>query len=170
MSIPRPHASELCFRCGICCDGTLFSYIKLDSEDHALAQRARLPLVKDGERVLLKQPCSVLSEDGRCSIYSDRPSACARYTCIVRKRYVEGALSFEESLAKIERTRDLAASIRARTIEQPMSFQDVSRLLAATDDNTLAWRRENAELLLDLITFAQICRRDFGTATASSVG
>ncbi len=100
---PVGDASELCQRCGLCCDGTLFTRTPLlPDEAERLADRA---LPADGTRAPgLAQPCAAL-EDTRCTIYEARPTACRRFECLLHGALVEGEVDLDEALAVVAEAR-----------------------------------------------------------------
>lgn len=102
-------ASELCQRCGLCCDGTLFTRTPLRS-DEVDALRALSPLPGDAARAPgLAQPCAAL-EGSRCTIYAERPASCRRYECLLHGALVEGELGLDEALDVVEEARARAAA------------------------------------------------------------
>lgn len=99
-------ASELCLRCGLCCDGTLFTRTPL-LPDEAEALRARsaevTPCARSGTPGL-RQPCAAL-DGSRCTIYADRPASCRRYECLLHGALVEGEVDLDEALTVVEEAR-----------------------------------------------------------------
>lgn len=99
--------STLCLRCGMCCDGTLFTHVSLQpAEAEALQQRA-LPTVRraDGSPALA-QHCAALAGDGRtCTVYADRPASCRRYHCQLFAALAEKEVSLDEALAVVDEAR-----------------------------------------------------------------
>jgi Fe-S-cluster containining protein len=91
--------SSLCRACGLCCDGSLFQFVRLDAADAARARAARLPVIRrDDGADALSQRCAALT--GRdCSIYADRPSPCASYECLLVAALRDGEVSADEALA-----------------------------------------------------------------------
>ena len=59
----------------------------------------------------MEQPCSAL-HDCQCSVYVDRPSACAEYECDLRKNVDTGARTLEEAQAHVIAFRALLATLR----------------------------------------------------------
>lgn len=106
--------ATLCQRCGLCCDGSLFTQVPLGAGDEAAAVRRRgLTVVAraDGSPAL-RQPCAAL--DGRrCAIYEDRPASCRGYRCMLYAALAEGEVSLAEALATVERAHELLAAARA---------------------------------------------------------
>ncbi|HVG58525.1 MAG TPA: YkgJ family cysteine cluster protein [Hyalangium sp.] len=99
MSLPL---STLCQRCGLCCDGNLFSSLPLWPSEVESMQRLSLPVVDrpDGTPGL-EQRCAAL--DGRCcTVYAERPEACRRYRCNLLTAVSEGEVTVEEALAVVD--------------------------------------------------------------------
>lgn len=76
-----------CLKCANCCKSTgpLFTRRDIDRISKHLRIRAGefeedyLRMDEEGDWVLQQTPCSFLGEDHLCSIYGDRPKACAAY-------------------------------------------------------------------------------------------
>ncbi|MBX3472647.1 MAG: YkgJ family cysteine cluster protein [Planctomycetes bacterium] len=93
-------ASELCQRCGLCCDGSLFARAPLLPDEVAPLAARGLPATAAG----LPQPCAAL-EGTRCSIYAARPASCRRYTCLLQAALAEGEVDLDEALAVVAEAR-----------------------------------------------------------------
>ena len=102
--------STLCLRCGLCCDGTLFTHVPLQRTEVAPLQALGLPVKtrEDGSSVL-PQRCAAL-EGSRCTAYAERPEGCRRYHCQLFSALAEGEVSLDEALAVVERAHALLAS------------------------------------------------------------
>lgn len=88
-------SSHLCIKCGICCDGTAFGQVTLESNDlNTVTQEISLVDLKD--KRILKQPCAALL-DCTCTIYPNRPGVCVAYECKLLKEYMRGKVA--ENLA-----------------------------------------------------------------------
>ncbi len=72
---------SICIDCGLCCDGTMFHAIDLESSDDLDPLRIRgAVLISDGGSRRFQQPCPAF--DGTCcSVYEARPSSCRSYVC-----------------------------------------------------------------------------------------
>jgi uncharacterized protein len=143
-------SESLCLSCGLCCDGTLYGGVGLEGEDQARLARRSLPVVPSHTGVSLRQPCAAHIE-GACSIYEDRPGACARYRCALLKQVDAGEVSTSAALALVRETRTLVARVRERLAawsSEPSPWRALA--LAEEQMGTDAWRRENADLLLDV--------------------
>lgn len=96
--------SELCQRCGLCCDGTLFTRTPLH-EREVDALRALSPLPGDEARAPgLAQPCAAL-RGSRCAIYAERPASCRGYECLLFGALVEGEVGLDDALAVVDEAR-----------------------------------------------------------------
>jgi len=94
--------STLCQRCGLCCDGTLFTSVPLKPTEVEPLRQLSLPVMQraDGSPGLA-QRCAALQ--GRCcTVYSERPQACRSYRCHLFTALAEGEVSLEESLKVVE--------------------------------------------------------------------
>jgi hypothetical protein len=104
--------STLCQRCGLCCDGNLFSSLPLRRSEVEAMQRLSLPVVDraDGSPGL-EQRCAAL--DGQCcTVYAERPEACRRYRCYLLTALSEGEVTLEEALGVVDE-----AHTRIRAVE-----------------------------------------------------
>jgi hypothetical protein len=91
----------------LCCDGTLFAWVRLETIELAWAQRLRLPLIeKDGNQAFV-QPCACF-DGARCSEYADRPTRCGNYRCKLLKRVESGETPLEEAFIEVETAKGLA--------------------------------------------------------------
>ena len=83
---PAVAVSQLCPKCGLCCNGVLFADVELQKGDDAkrLAEIGLL-LGKKGGQKAFTQPCGCF--DGTfCRIYDDRPKRCRTFECGLLKR------------------------------------------------------------------------------------
>jgi Fe-S-cluster containining protein len=118
--------SQLCPKCGLCCNGVLFADVELRKGDDA--QRLvelGLSLIKKGRQQAFAQPCACF--DGKlCRIYNERPKRCRTFECGLLKRVQAGALGADAALKTIAEAK--------RQVEK------VSKLLcgAGSDDARLA--------------------------------
>ena len=97
--------SQLCPKCGLCCNGVLFADVKLRKGDDAkrLAELG-LPLEKKGGQQAFAQPCGCF--DGKlCRIYNDRPKRCRSFECGLLKRVQAGELDADAALKTIAQAK-----------------------------------------------------------------
>ncbi|HUC42976.1 MAG TPA: hypothetical protein VMR65_02965 [Candidatus Sulfotelmatobacter sp.] len=122
--------ATLCLRCGLCCDGTLFSRTELKPGEVETARSLGVSLISIGDagsatRSAIPQGCS-LFRDGCCSSYGRwRPQACGDYVCRLLSGYVGGTRTLAECLEVVRVVREADADAR-----QPASG-GLARLRAA---------------------------------------
>ncbi len=118
MSEPTTAADwgELCLACGLCCDGTLFDLVKLESGDNAAKLRALgLPVkTSRGKNPVdrFPQPCVALGADCKCRVYADRPWQCRNFECGVLKDAKAGRIPFANALRQVTQARRRANKVR----------------------------------------------------------
>jgi uncharacterized protein len=149
--------SELCQRCGLCCDGTLFTHVPLRPEEREPARRHRLDVgeIADGTPVL-RQCCSAL-RDRRCTLYAQRPEACRRYGCRLFSELAGGRVSQDEALAVVDRAHALLSTLERSlppdTDARPSSVLERARFAGLSEEGGLSPEtralRERLEALLD---------------------
>ena len=109
-------ATDLCLSCGMCCDGSLFDFVRLEPKDDA-AKLASLGLPVTFSRgkapvARFPQPCSALCQDRSCRVYADRPKQCRAYECGVFKEVKAGRMAFAEALRLVKNVRRRADQVR----------------------------------------------------------
>ncbi len=170
---PAPtNASDLCCSCGLCCDGTLFSKVRLAPTD------AIAPLGSAGLQILpgpdFAQPCVALGGDCRCRVYSDRPSQCRKFECRLLQAVAAEERSFGEAAALIAAARAQAELVRRglrrvgdQAEHQALSlrYQEAERRFRAGELGEEDDRDETAaafaELTLAVYRLQAMLRQDF---------
>jgi len=95
-------ANILCQECGICCDGTLFSFVKVYPEEMVKAKELGIPVYKDANgRHVFDQACPCF-KNGNCSTYLQRPKKCQSFSCKLQKDVMNGAIKFNDALKIVE--------------------------------------------------------------------
>ena len=102
-------AARLCVECGMCCNGVMFSTVKLQPGESAKALGALGLKVKRGA---FAQPCTAL-EGLRCSIYAARPTRCRLFECQQLKRIAAGEINEATALAAIREAQRRVAELEA---------------------------------------------------------
>ena len=149
--------STLCQRCGLCCDGNLFTHVPLQPSEVAAARWNALDVVAlvDGSPAL-RQCCTALK--GRwCTRYLERPEGCRRYRCRLLTALAGQEISFEEALAVVEQAHALLASLERglapETDTPPSPVLQRSRFAELSEDGGLSSEtralRERTEAFLD---------------------
>ena len=97
---------RLCLACGLCCDGTLFTRVRLRSEDSVDALRsAELHVMQDDAgHWIMQQPCSGYRQDA-CQTYHCRPVRCGLFRCTLLRYVAAGEASEAEALNVIRDTK-----------------------------------------------------------------
>jgi Fe-S-cluster containining protein len=97
--------SQLCPKCGLCCNGVLFADVELQKGDdiRRLAELG-LSLEKKGRQRVFAQPCACF--DGTlCRIYNERPKRCRTFECGLLKRVQAGELGADAALETIAQAK-----------------------------------------------------------------
>lgn len=110
---PADAAAELCQRCGLCCDGSLFTQVPLAEDEVDPAHRRGLVVLAraDGSPAL-RQPCAAL-QGRRCAVYDARPAGCRRYRCMLLAALDERELDEREALAVVDEAHARLAALAA---------------------------------------------------------
>ena len=114
---PRPprDASALCLACGLCCNGAFHDLVLLEEDELDGAERHHLPVAANVPFHAFRLPCPRLDDVAHtcCTIYAERPRACAAYTCATLAAYCDESLGEDEAFARIHETRALFAAVTA---------------------------------------------------------
>jgi hypothetical protein len=104
-------ASDVCLRCGLCCDGTLFPTATLrDDEVEFAASLGLTTLHRDDGFYAWAQPCPKFV-DGCCSTYAERPDVCGKYRCALLPMYEAGDADLDDCLDIVELVRGYARDL-----------------------------------------------------------
>lgn len=110
--------SELCLKCGLCCDGSLFAFVALDAREADVLRGKGLTVVEKRERLGLKLRCGGVV-DKCCTLYAERPDGCRQFVCALGKRLVAKEASAEEALALVEEAQAQVAAL-GRALSPPL--------------------------------------------------
>lgn len=104
----------LCIACGLCCDGSLFSWVKLRPAEMAPARAAGLSVYgnEPADRGFA-QPCACFSD--RCSIYTSAayPKACGAYRCALLNRSSKGEITYQNALDHIFAFKNICKDVHS---------------------------------------------------------
>lgn len=107
---------QLCLACGLCCDGTLFNYVRLGPDDDAKKLKVLgLPVAVSRSKTPVThflQPCAALCADRTCRVYADRPLQCRTFECGVFKDADAGRIKFSTALRLVQQARRKAENVR----------------------------------------------------------
>ncbi len=107
MNGARSPGSQLCTACGMCCDGSLFSFVALSTEEARKLRLVGAEVRAEGGFLKLPQRCGALDGNRCCTIYDERPFVCRRFDCLLARSLKEKELPLEEAL-------EIVAEARAR--------------------------------------------------------
>jgi hypothetical protein len=109
-------AEDLCLSCGLCCDGTLFDFVKLEpADDASRLQKLGLPVKVSRGRIPVTrfpQPCAALCQDRTCGIYRERPRQCQEFECGVLEGAKAGRITYATGLREVKKARRRADEVR----------------------------------------------------------
>jgi Fe-S-cluster containining protein len=105
----RADDSNLCLRCGLCCNGGLHERVMVRPEDAPSVAALGLTLVRNPKGNLgFAQPCPLYRDD-RCTVYAQRPPPCRSFRCALLQQYDAAQISFADAAVIIDRAKDLLA-------------------------------------------------------------
>ena len=107
-----PDATDLCVSCGLCCNGVLYSNIKVQPDEVERLEAAGHPVEQVGERLQFHPPCHH-HQEGRCTIYATRFMKCRTFRCALLKRFDTGQLPLTDALAAVDQAKKMVARIAA---------------------------------------------------------
>jgi len=84
----------------MCCDGTLFTIVRLTGDEPARMRSLALPVIDDA----MPQRCAALAGCD-CTIYEDRPAQCAAFECLLATALRAGEVSLAEAHAIVVSVR-----------------------------------------------------------------
>ena len=88
-----PGLSALCVECGLCCDGSLFRFLPVETSELPHYETLKLPVVTQSGRLAMRLPCAKLV--GRCcTIYEQRPLGCRGFVCHLGHLLEQGEVAF----------------------------------------------------------------------------
>lgn len=163
--------SELCSKCGLCCNGVLFGDVELQRGDDAQQlSELGMALFRKGRKQCFNQPCACF--DGTwCRIYADRPHRCRTFECGLLKQAQADDSRLPEALRSIAEARCQADAVRGlvRELGHTNESLPLNRRFAAlvaepidlsADDERVERR---GELMLAVDRLVKCLERDFLT-------
>ncbi len=116
----------LCLSCGMCCDGTIHYWTRLENREKSRAKKLGLRVFdrktpvrsasyRSGTPKIMpafRQPCAALAGLA-CQVYAQRPKACVDYVCPLLARLQAGEIALAEALANAQHARRLIADLSA---------------------------------------------------------
>jgi hypothetical protein len=92
-------SSNICLSCGLCCDGTLIGFVKVDREEIPILKEFMDIEVVD-ENGFFIQPCKKFCD--ACTVYTKRPKQCGIFKCGLLKSVEQKHLEFDKAVTFIE--------------------------------------------------------------------
>jgi len=160
-----------CVTCGLCCDGTLFTFAVLkEGEIYDASIREGLDRFHDGSEPCFRLPCGFL-EDCRCKVYHlQRPTICGSYECRLLKGYHEGKLSWEATANEIHEIKQMRSRVSSRMqsllpegSDRDLTLHEMSEALARLREQHPEKREQIGMVLLEYGAFRVRLKRVFGT-------
>ena len=155
---------SICIDCGMCCDGTLFTWVPLPGEgDEATLVGTPITVQSSEGKPFFSQPCAAFA--GCCSIYASRPSNCRSFRCSLLRRHEAGDVSTEDARRIIRTTLDMRdralGSIRQQLAVDAMSFQEMLKRLAESDGEEAVASPEHMVMVLDAVAANRLLSQHF---------
>ncbi len=167
--MPVNGIEQLCPKCGLCCDSTLFADVELRAgDDVRQLKKLGLSLQPKGRgKLAFAQPCVCL-HDGLCRIYADRPQRCRTFECGLLKRVQAGEMTASAALKKISVARKQAEKVRAllrqtghNDEEAALTHRYAAAMSAPLDLSDERSSENRGELMLAVNDLMQALQRDF---------
>ena len=169
--------SSICTHCGLCCDGTLLLWVPIEETEAEWARMQQLNVAERNRRNWFALPCRCFRNDGKCGTYESRPAACRRFRCRLLRRVESEANCDSESLdmEPIERALETIARVKAlrdlvnsklpgpkSLVERLIDFvRSIGGTAVPPDAATLAFRRENRDLINAVLILSLLLNREF---------
>ena len=104
---------ELCQRCGLCCGGSLFTFLPVTADEAARIAPlgVRLEQRRDGRTAMLL-PCAVL-RGARCGAYELRPARCREFVCQLGRALERGERSMEAAVTVVDEAKRQLGELEA---------------------------------------------------------
>ena len=148
---PAPDGSRLCLACGICCQGALHRWARIEEDEIETAKRLGLTVSSGTKGPVFALPCH-LHQEGRCTVYAERPSPCSSYQCKLLRRYLAGEATWDECIRRVELAKDLLATLRRRVGPEHIRDLEPAQLESVVTDRAL---------LMDAVAFVTLCQSHF---------
>jgi hypothetical protein len=137
---------EICIKCGICCDGTLFNYAVLKKGEKEFLPKLlkkKYILTETGEA--FKLPCPYF--DKKCTIYDkEKPHVCSSFRCQLLKNLSKGKIDKVDAEQVVKNAMKLRSEIfqlyeEINKTKELISFREI----------LIEIRRKNEANILDAV-------------------
>jgi len=107
---------NLCTSCGLCCDGTLYREVNLNSDDEQsrlLALGAEIkPAPGNPQKPFAMSLGCKAHVDGLCTIFGERPTDCGKFECALLRTMRKGEKSLHEAKRIVAETKHYRDALR----------------------------------------------------------
>jgi uncharacterized protein len=93
--------SNLCVSCGLCCNGTLFSRVKISLEESIRLKGLGIDVLEKKHAMFMSIPCGKL-KGSCCTVYENRPNGCQVFFCSLADKLKRKEVTFESARQSIE--------------------------------------------------------------------
>ena len=122
-------SQSLCLTCGLCCDGTLFSSVRLKPDDEVAPLRAvGISFISNGEANEFKQPCAAY-KNCTCAVYANRPRKCRTYKCELLKSFERAEISYGSALEIINKIISIKNEVNALARAASTNTQSAEQII-----------------------------------------
>ena len=158
---------NICIKCSLCCDGTIFQYVNLNKQE-IINNQFHSQIITNGE-IRMSQPCFYLKKNV-CAIYhKKRPADCVAFKCKLLKEFETGKISYIDALALIEKL----VALKLRFLESVSDFYiaeppvDIEKLMSDFEKyyvdqvGELKFRKMFGKTLLNYAMLIQLIKNIF---------
>jgi hypothetical protein len=103
--------SELCLDCGLCCDGTLFSHVKVTAAEREALVGLGIGTGHKRGHAVMWLPCGKL-EGKCCTVYAARPGGCRAFVCALGAKLTRKEVSLDDAKAQVREMLARLAALR----------------------------------------------------------
>ena len=96
----------------MCCDGTLFRFVKITGVERQELVKLGIGVGEKGGKVVMWLPCGKL-EGKCCSVYGQRPTGCRAFVCALGTRLVAKEVTQDEARAHVVEMQQRLAALAA---------------------------------------------------------
>jgi Fe-S-cluster containining protein len=111
--VSETNSGDICFECGLCCDGVIFADVQLRPAEVKSLKSKLESLQSRGKNAPAKLPQPCAAFDGcRCRIYADRPSYCRQFECLLFKNLRSGRIERAAASRIVRTAKERAEKVR----------------------------------------------------------
>ena len=165
--------NNICVKCGMCCDGTLFNWASIEP-DEIVDELFREEIIKTSQKgkIAFSLPCSFL-HNCVCSIYNSekpkRPLVCGKFKCKLLLKQQAGTVSYDEAILLIEKTKQLAQKNDAlinEALPKSAALSTSKKIKALKNEfesapNQAEFRKQYGPVLLNSFAFETWLKKHF---------